>query len=269
MLLGPTDKAELKDHRKKVFGLGLAAVLFAAFLVLATWSANSRIKETANWPTVAGRITTAEEDTVVSRTRRRTVSQRIAKIEYSYSVGGQKYECDGQRVVPMFHISEETDDVLNRYRKGMGVTVYYNPSKPSDALLQNKPTEDAKGLIQGITYAALFGGFIGLVIVFSTLSAFLPEKQATQFPAEARIRKPAGPKRWPMPIRVLTVVVGGPIALLGILLVINSLTTFGSTEHSTLVESITMLVMAGIAFAGGYLSWLGFSKNGKGQVPSV
>ena len=270
MLLGPNDKAELKDHRKKVFGFGVATALLGGFLVLVTLSAESRVRQTAEWPSVQGIITTAEEDTAVSRTGRKTVSERIAKIEYRYIVDGQDYKGSRRRVVPMFHFSEDTDNVLKRYRKGMGVTVFYDPSNPADSLLQNTATDQAQGLIRGILYGAMFGGFIGLVIIFSSVSAFLPEKAgATQSTPQVQTTKPKGPKRWPMPIRVLTVIVGGPIALLGILLVVNSLSNFGTTEHGTLVDSITMMVMAGITFFGGYLTWLGVSKNGKGQMPTA
>lgn len=85
------------------------------------------------------------------------------KVSYSYNVSGVEYSCDSVwRLDHESRSANEAQRVINSYPTGMAVTVYYDPSNPSHAVLDR--TEQSSPIIPVMIGAALLAlGVFGLV----------------------------------------------------------------------------------------------------------
>jgi hypothetical protein len=105
----------------------------------------------SRWPTVPGKITSSWE------------SLDTGKIQYSYSVNGRPYI--GKRIV-MNHAGKSTFDrtpqeITETYPPGATVTVYYDPKRPSAAVLEPLHVSNLAG---SVVFAAAFG-FFGVLVL--------------------------------------------------------------------------------------------------------
>ncbi|MCP4642013.1 MAG: DUF3592 domain-containing protein [bacterium] len=124
-------------------------------------------RESKSWPTVTARITRSEmEESEKARKRNnRTVYDRYykAKIGYEYTVDGQTYTSDRIAVIGAgaSKVRRSAETKIQRYPVGKEVNAYYNPEKPSYAILE--PGE--AGLRSGWFLKAL-GVLLGCVGIF-------------------------------------------------------------------------------------------------------
>jgi len=180
-----------------VYAWPLVMIGVVAFAVLYKWL---QVRQAASWPQTTGKV-------VVSTSERRSVGtfddsreggkgeevRNFARIVYEYQVSGQKLRAS--RV----SIGEDlgnfmVEETIARYPVGKVVTVYYNPRRPKEAVLEREllfdhPADAAVGAgakkqwrpksvfgcaIWGIIIAivAVYGSFYG----FNQLTIFLTER---------------------------------------------------------------------------------------------
>lgn len=150
---------------------------FIALIAVAAVYKYLQVRAAADWPSTPGKV-------VVSTSQRRKVEtfddnreggrgeeeRNFAKIVYEYTVSGQKLRNDRVSIgedLGNFEVAE----IIARYPVGTIVTVYYNPRKPREAVLER---DAPKGL---------WGCVISLVVIGSglILGSFFGFNQLTEF----------------------------------------------------------------------------------------
>lgn len=143
--------------------------------------------QTARWPSVPGRV-------VVSTTEMRRVKnvgmdvsdstpRDFAKIVYEYTIAGQTYR-SGRIGLGIDSGDFEVAERMARYPRGQAVTVYYNPNKRSEAILERSiPSFVWKGLaLFVVIYAAIvFGSIYGYRGLVDTLATVVPNPAKAPF----------------------------------------------------------------------------------------
>jgi hypothetical protein len=130
-------------------GVGLIAVVFG-ILQLRT------AKASAGWPAVKGKIVLAGVETSSSTDEDGSTSRRYSpRVEYAYTVSGRKYTSHQAAVGSRrTYGSRSAAEAKLAYRSGQQVDVYYNPQKPSQAVLEPGAAGGAWGtVIIGIVFA--------------------------------------------------------------------------------------------------------------------
>jgi Protein of unknown function (DUF3592) len=122
-----------------VVGLGAGG-----WLIIKATLDGRKSKASALWPSVQGTVVFSQM--VDYRTGGGTTS--IPKVTYSYAVNEQAYECSTVK----FGIAR-SEKLVAKYPRGNAVEVFFDPQKPSDAVLE-------KG---GSTTAILLGG-VGIIV---------------------------------------------------------------------------------------------------------
>jgi hypothetical protein len=132
-----------------IFGAALCAMGgFAIFMSIVGWRKGKAIQ---HWPSTTGTIT--ESTTAWNYGRISTVAP---KLSYAYTVAGREYTGHDIAVTEVDTASErDALDKIAPYPLGKEVTVYYDPDKPGDAVLE----KSTGGALEGVF------GFFGLVLV--------------------------------------------------------------------------------------------------------
>ena len=116
---------------------GLSATFGYVFIVLALFPIRYLPEALASrsWPNVEGEITTSEEEKVGSNYN---VSIK-PKIKYSYTVNGETYQSKRIKIGAQSVSSTDrgwVERTLKRYPLGKNLTVYYNPTKKMETVLE-------------------------------------------------------------------------------------------------------------------------------------
>ena len=132
---------------------------FLAGAILLFFAIRTRRKSSASmaWPSTTGQISTAsvrqnsatDEDGHVNFTYSPIV-------EYDFPVNGQAFK--GRRInygITASPTREAAQKEVDRFPIGRQVTVFYNPEKPSEAVLEKKVVTSKVGLILGIVFMVL------------------------------------------------------------------------------------------------------------------
>ena len=233
--------------------------------------AESRVEETAHWPTVPGRIVTSEVSTAVVKTGPVRRASDVANIRYAYSVNGRDFECDGLRVIPMLHVTPEgtPEELVRRYPVGRVVDVYYNPDDPGDALLTHVPAEDALRLVRSVAFLAPCVALVGLVIA-GIAGTNLRSEPGRGHSAAGLDRSPAGPSASstaaPVEPRATHWLVRGAAALLGLFLMLLGgplsvhMACTPDPKVGAAVRVISLLIVVVGALLGAFLVCVGMRK---------
>ena len=145
-----------------VYAIPLAMVGLVAFAVFYKYL---EVQKVAWWPQAPGKV-------VVSTSEQRPVGsfddgggsrediRNFAKIVYEYEVSGQKMRAS--RV----SIGEDmgnfmVEETIARYPVGKAVTVYYNPRRPKEAVLERE-------MPKGVFGCAIIGIVVSLIGIFAT-----------------------------------------------------------------------------------------------------
>src|SRR5262245_49188839 len=109
-------------------------------LVIAKW----KYAQVARWPKASGKVIRSEPGFEL-RQRFKTDqprNERVAKIAYEFEVKGKKRYSD--KILDSGHPPEDqVERLLADYPKGAAVTVFYNPSDPTQSALEiNHPPKD-------------------------------------------------------------------------------------------------------------------------------
>lgn len=143
-------------------------MLFApvALLVLGTGYKSLQVRAARAWPSVSGVVVESGEQRrkvkVPSRRRQRFEERSFANIVYQYEIVGQTYT-NSRVTIGEDRGNFEVAETLARYPAGKPVTVYYNPSRPTQAVLERE-LYGMWGRIGGIIVAypvIVFGAIIG------------------------------------------------------------------------------------------------------------
>lgn len=139
-----------------IFGAFPALILFAAvYKYMEVWQAS-------RWPKAQGRVvvSTSEARAVKSMDARSDDTERrtFAKIVYEFTVAGRKYRGDRVSIgedLGNFQVAE----TIARYPRGKEVPVYYNPVKPTQAVLER---DMPPGMFKGIAIIILV--LVGILV---------------------------------------------------------------------------------------------------------
>ncbi|MCU0522065.1 MAG: DUF3592 domain-containing protein [Anaerolineae bacterium] len=141
----------------------LALVGLGIFLVLQGVRSRSKAADSQTWPSVVGMV----EEVEVRESRSRDEDGHIdiayyPHVGYAYDVAGQSYRAHRVTFGAIKPVKQAAivKTALERYPLGSQVTVYYNPQKPSEAVLERDATHTQALLVIGIVCLglALCGG---------------------------------------------------------------------------------------------------------------
>jgi hypothetical protein len=155
------------------FYLILAA--FPALIVFAAVYKYMEVTQAARWPRAQGRVVVSTSEVRQVRSGGPnacdTEPRTFAKIVYEFSVAGRKYR--GNRVsigedMGNFQVAE----TIAKYPCGKDVFVYYNPRRPTEAVLER---ELPPGIWKGVTIVVvvLVGLIVGSIVGFNKLGDFV------------------------------------------------------------------------------------------------
>jgi len=132
---------------------------FLAGAILLFFAIRNRQKSSASmsWPSTPGTITASSVRQNSSTDEDGHVNFTYSPlVEYDFMVNNQSYK--GKRInygVSATSSKEAAQKEVDRFTLGMPVTVYYNPEKPGEAVLDKKIVTSKVGLIIGIVCMAL------------------------------------------------------------------------------------------------------------------
>ena len=132
---------------------------FLAGAILLFFAIRTRRKSNASmaWPSTTGQISTASVRQNSSTDEDGHVNFTYSPIvEYDFSVNGQAFK--GRRInygITASTTREAAQKEVDRFPIGRQVTVFYNPEKPGEAVLEKKVVTSKVGLILGSVFMAL------------------------------------------------------------------------------------------------------------------
>ena len=122
---------------------GLVLLMGTVFAVLGTQERLTRARASETWPTTGGKV--------VETWRSRGSGAHVC---YRYTVAGVDYESKQIRLVEKFW-RDPPSEIVARYPEGRQVEVAYEPSNPSQAVLE---PGDSRGALVKKMIAALLPG---------------------------------------------------------------------------------------------------------------
>ena len=123
-----------------------------------------KAEESKNWPTVEGKMT------LVHMIGRKGLINNI-DTRYEYSIGGQKYTGKQITLFPNTIFGKErVEEIINTYHVGQYVTVYTNPNRPKEAILESDLGDQDKFFLGWSILNILIGVFLVAVLVSGFLS---------------------------------------------------------------------------------------------------
>ncbi|MBN1808753.1 MAG: DUF3592 domain-containing protein [Planctomycetes bacterium] len=119
----------------------LIFVVVGAGLAVYGNSVVAKAKASAGWPSAKGRIERSSLDSrrtrsTDSRGHGRETTSYYADIMYSYTVDGRKYSGGKVRYGASSTSRAAADKLVEKYRAGEDVDVYYDPAKPEESVLE-------------------------------------------------------------------------------------------------------------------------------------
>ncbi len=141
------------------------------------------VRAASDWPSVPGKVMIAKSETrkvkVIDsgrETGHRFEERNFANITYEYVVAGQKYR-DNRVSIGEDRGNFEVAETVARYPVGKPVTVYYNPNKRSEAVLERDMPQGMWGCIVAVAAALVFGSVIGFHKLTDFISTKLPHPE--------------------------------------------------------------------------------------------
>jgi hypothetical protein len=106
--------------------------IFDAIFLAIIFFTRRKVAQAASWPSTMGTVTLSR---IQMRSSGEGGTTAYPLVQYAYQVMGQPYE--GGKVMPGPDVGGSgAHKVVARYPAGAQVMVYYNPEKPSEALLE-------------------------------------------------------------------------------------------------------------------------------------
>jgi hypothetical protein len=167
----------------------LVLIGFPGLILFAVIYKYMEVKQASRWPSVPGRIVASgSQGREVSRGDANsddTEVRTFALIEYEYTVANRKYR--GSRVSIGENMGNfEVAETIARYPVGKAVTVYYNPNRREQAVLERDlPTWIWKAgiIIVLVLVGLIFGAMFGYGKLVDALTQTLPNPARAPFVA--------------------------------------------------------------------------------------
>jgi len=134
-------------------GLGVAAI--GGYQLYLVWRNRRRAAASQGWPATGGLIVQSEVQKEVSTdSEGDTTTSFIHRLEYEYRVGGQVYRSRQMAfgAAAAYPTAAKAGAAAGRFPPGAGVTVYYNPQRPDQAVLQRAATGQTALLTVGVIF---------------------------------------------------------------------------------------------------------------------
>lgn len=147
--------------------VGIAFLVIGLVFILIYILQKQKARAAEAWPTASGVILSSgleEHRSYNSKTHRTTVTYS-PKIDYEYSVMGQKYNGTKPTFGYAAYDYRTASEKIAPYQPGTSVQVHYNPSDPSNAVLETKAAGATTMLIVGIIFL-VFGVVFGFLKLF-------------------------------------------------------------------------------------------------------
>ena len=157
-----------------VYAMLLAPVGLIVFAALYKYL---EVRAARDWPSVPGRVVIAKPEVrqvkVIDGNREeghRFEERNFANVTYEYVIAGQAFR-NNRVTIGEDRGNFEVAETLARYPVGTVVTVYYNPNKRSEAVLERDIPKGVFGCLVWMVAIAVVGVF-GSAIGFNKLTAF-------------------------------------------------------------------------------------------------
>jgi hypothetical protein len=143
--------------------LGCVFLLLNVIFLAIIFATRRKMNAVQSWSSTMGTVLASYLE------RRRSGNQGSANypvVQYSYNVGGQMYQ--GSKIAPGMEVGGTgAGRVVEKYPEGAQVMVFYDPNKPSDAVLERKaPAQWILWLVLAIFDVMLCGMAITFAFVF-------------------------------------------------------------------------------------------------------
>jgi hypothetical protein len=149
----------------KFFALLILAA-FAGLLAFATIYKYFEVRIASRWPSVPGRVvsskTVQRKAGAIGHEEKDAELRNFAEVVYEYVVQGQSYRADRVSIGEDLG-NYRVEETLAKYPAGAHVMVHYNPTKPSEAVLERE-LPDSAFRFMFLLIAGLVG--IGLALIF-------------------------------------------------------------------------------------------------------
>lgn len=136
------------------------------------------VRAASDWPSVPGKVVISKPEVrqvkVIDGDRQkghRFEERNFANVTYEYSIAGQVYRCN-RVTIGEDRGNFEVAETLARYPVGKPVTVYYNPNKRSEAVLERDMPQGVWGCLGWMVVISVAGVF-GSAIGFNKLTEFV------------------------------------------------------------------------------------------------
>jgi len=138
----------------------IASGLIGSVFIGRTLYLHAKVQASRDWPHVIGKITSAN----LTEDSRGEGTSYEAKVQYEYAVNGVHFTGDRIGFTPQSYVrSNRARQVLDMYRVNAAVTVYFDPAKPGQAVLEREAPNMILGLTAGIILLAIaVAGYLNL-----------------------------------------------------------------------------------------------------------
>ena len=123
------------------FFIGLIFLIMGAFALSFGWKALKKEREAARWPSAPGIVISSElESYMDTDSEGDLLTFYRPKITYQYEVEGDVYTCNTVKTTPFgsSNLPKGPEKKLAAYPVGKQVVVHYDPTDPSNALMEFK-----------------------------------------------------------------------------------------------------------------------------------
>ena len=157
-----------------VFPLPIVVLLGAVFGVIAYIRQRQLASASARWPTAAGIVTTSDviEEAIEDkenddRSRIRRTYRYQVDLRYAYQIGKRDYvgTAFNWGATAIYGLRELAEKAASQYRQGQPVTVYYDPERPGNAVLEPDNRQGSLAPLIVAAICAVFGGVMLAVFV--------------------------------------------------------------------------------------------------------
>lgn len=170
-----------------IWGVYLLLAAFPALIAFATIYKYFEVRRASRWPGVPGRVVESQSEMrevkVGSSDSNDTEMRNFAKVVYEYKIATHTHRCDRVSIgenLGNFEVAE----TLAKYPVGKDVTVYYNPNKRDEAVLERDVPamlwKAAAGIVIGLSVIIL-GAIFGLKGLGRLMQAIVPNADKAPF----------------------------------------------------------------------------------------
>jgi hypothetical protein len=172
-------------HPKVALGLAIFFAVMAVISAVLGYRGRAEERDSPNWPTVPGVISSCSLREVRSKPRRLPyeIVKYTVDVTYDYSVDGESY--NGDKLVLSDNLWEESaaQSRLATYAVGTTHSVYFNPSNPARAILEPGNTSEGSASVNSVMGIFLPLGLIPIVLLLSLMYWILVRRRAVNMPA--------------------------------------------------------------------------------------